>query len=664
MEINEARQLAGESVQYIGARYVPKFYTNSVDPDSIEWEADVAYEPITVVSYMGDSYTSKIPVPATVGNPADNPHYWARTGQFNAAIAALQEEMQAVKLRVTDLETQCGNETLETNAQTLSGGINELKEQIGNETLETTSQILTGAINEVNAKLVNVDGIPNSLLSPIKYGAVVDANANGNAQGSCMIDEDTAVQWFDVSGGGTIRIINIKTGVYTDYPTNIVSHGNSLAYNGEVVAMIGTISGGGNNTTIYTFSPEDPTNITAHELVNILPSMMNNRVIMITWDKDNNSWIVCGAGDINNGWPFLWISADFTQYTKNITVKDPYLGYNNVYQDICYDGTHLYFLVISPASLITIDPNNGNVISVSKIDEVYNDDMKISEFESIDYIDGVIMITAKSTLPSYTTKVHSYGYLCPKGNRRENPTLAIKNYYVNGVGSYGANGTSAKPFATLHEALLCNHGNRRIVNVSGTLTEPLYISNDDVIVSGGTVQGVYCYQSTVRLVNVTSVAMITSGSIKAYIIFEGSDGKTLSCTCGAISEANEYYVAAINGSDLKSNNFPNQNVIYHDYTSWIGSMHGIIGWRNEGTATPSITVKMPQAYTNGGMMGALLIIDNIAVPFRFSYNSATVELDSSSGITATKSANSWDITFTKTDEDIPAWCQFGIVPTY
>lgn len=159
MDINEARQLAGESMQYIGARYVPKFHENSVDPDSVEWDANVPYEPITVVSYRGDSYTSKIPVPATVGNPADNPHYWARTGQFNAAIAALQEEMQAVKLRVTDLETQNGNETLETVAQTLSGAVNELKNGVDTNTgnITTNSENIVAINNKIsNMNYVNV----------------------------------------------------------------------------------------------------------------------------------------------------------------------------------------------------------------------------------------------------------------------------------------------------------------------------------------------------------------------------------------------------------------------------------------------------------------------------------------------------------------------------
>ena len=88
--------------QYIGARYVPKFYQNSVNPSSIEWEASKTYEPITVVSYLGDSYTSKVPVPASVGNPADNPTYWAKTGEFNAAIQGLQDELHTAEHNIEE----------------------------------------------------------------------------------------------------------------------------------------------------------------------------------------------------------------------------------------------------------------------------------------------------------------------------------------------------------------------------------------------------------------------------------------------------------------------------------------------------------------------------------------------------------------------------------
>ena len=106
------------NIQYIGARYVPIVYTNP-DDNSANWKSGVEYESLTIVTYNGDSYTSKKAVPDMIGAPPANPDYWIKTGDFNASLLALQG-------RVNNLESQCGNETLETVAQTLSGGINEL----------------------------------------------------------------------------------------------------------------------------------------------------------------------------------------------------------------------------------------------------------------------------------------------------------------------------------------------------------------------------------------------------------------------------------------------------------------------------------------------------------------------------------------------------------
>ena len=81
-------------LQYIGARYVPKFYINSQNPDSSEWEANVEYEYMTWVSLPnGAMYLSKENVPASVGSPVDNPRYWMTAGQFNAYIQQLQTEI-------------------------------------------------------------------------------------------------------------------------------------------------------------------------------------------------------------------------------------------------------------------------------------------------------------------------------------------------------------------------------------------------------------------------------------------------------------------------------------------------------------------------------------------------------------------------------------------
>lgn len=80
--------------QYIGARYVPKFYENSDGTE--EWRAGVEYEPLTIVTWNGNSYTSKKPIPSTVGAPSDNPSYWVATGIFNQQIADLTNRVNAL----------------------------------------------------------------------------------------------------------------------------------------------------------------------------------------------------------------------------------------------------------------------------------------------------------------------------------------------------------------------------------------------------------------------------------------------------------------------------------------------------------------------------------------------------------------------------------------
>lgn len=71
---------------YVGARYVPKF------ANPVEWQANTSYEAMVIVTYNNSSYTSKIPVPSTVGNPAENSTYWALTGNYNAQVEEYRQE--------------------------------------------------------------------------------------------------------------------------------------------------------------------------------------------------------------------------------------------------------------------------------------------------------------------------------------------------------------------------------------------------------------------------------------------------------------------------------------------------------------------------------------------------------------------------------------------
>lgn len=82
--------------QYIGARYVPLF------ADPIEWSNQKTYDPLTIVSNQGNSYTSKQFVPT--GIDISNEDYWALTGNYNAQIEQYRQEVQAYDARITALE--------------------------------------------------------------------------------------------------------------------------------------------------------------------------------------------------------------------------------------------------------------------------------------------------------------------------------------------------------------------------------------------------------------------------------------------------------------------------------------------------------------------------------------------------------------------------------
>ena len=82
--------------QYIGARYVPLF------ANPILWSNDRAYEPLTVVLYQGNSFTSKQFVP--VGIDITNEDFWALTGNYNAQVEQYRQEVLTYNTRIASLE--------------------------------------------------------------------------------------------------------------------------------------------------------------------------------------------------------------------------------------------------------------------------------------------------------------------------------------------------------------------------------------------------------------------------------------------------------------------------------------------------------------------------------------------------------------------------------
>lgn len=104
---------------YVGARYVPIIGRRG--ESSAAWDDSKPYEPLTIVLYEGDSYTSKQYVPA--GIDISNTDFWAQTGNYNAQLASYQETVNDF---MQDTNLALG--THETAIETLNGKVADLEE--------------------------------------------------------------------------------------------------------------------------------------------------------------------------------------------------------------------------------------------------------------------------------------------------------------------------------------------------------------------------------------------------------------------------------------------------------------------------------------------------------------------------------------------------------
>lgn len=100
--------------QYIGARYVPRFFSD--ENGSTEWKSGLAYEALTIVTYLGNSYTSKKTVP--VGVEITNTEYWVLTGSYNSQIESYRKEVEKLKKSLVTRDVLCiGDSYLAYNSQ-------------------------------------------------------------------------------------------------------------------------------------------------------------------------------------------------------------------------------------------------------------------------------------------------------------------------------------------------------------------------------------------------------------------------------------------------------------------------------------------------------------------------------------------------------------------
>lgn len=107
--------MANRNNVYIGNRYVPVF------ANPVEWDNLRIYEPLTIVTYQGTSYTSKKAVPA--GIALSNTEYWVATGNYNAQVEQYSEQVAQYATQVEEFKTELEGEMqqISSSVDTLSG---------------------------------------------------------------------------------------------------------------------------------------------------------------------------------------------------------------------------------------------------------------------------------------------------------------------------------------------------------------------------------------------------------------------------------------------------------------------------------------------------------------------------------------------------------------
>lgn len=130
--------------QYVGARYVPKLMG--------EWNKALQYEPLSIVTHLGNSFTSKIPVPVNID--ITNNDYWVNTGNYNAQVEEYRREALEAKQLAINTNT----------------ALNAFKENQTNTNNEFNNKInlTTSDLNKL--KTVVFDGDTPSVITVAKSG--------------------------------------------------------------------------------------------------------------------------------------------------------------------------------------------------------------------------------------------------------------------------------------------------------------------------------------------------------------------------------------------------------------------------------------------------------------------------------------------------------------
>ena len=325
--------------EYIGARYMPLFIG--------EWDDTVSYEPLSIVSYQGNSYTSRQAVP--IGIEITNEIYWALTGNYNAQVEQYRQEVLAYNDRISTIEDKFPIQSASiADGAVITGKIadaNVTTAKIADENVTTAkiadSNVTTDKIADANVTTAKIadENVTTAKIADenVTTAKIADANVTSD-----KIADDAVIT--DKIADGAITVdklssdaINAFTSIYNTpiinradifkriELTNLVEYSQSICafkQNDYLYVAVGIADSSGGKINIYNRTGDLVSSVSSNSLDHVNQMCYKNNYIYVTPLTSSNV-IKVDVSNISN--PFVSETLNLANYGfGTVTAFDNY----------------------------------------------------------------------------------------------------------------------------------------------------------------------------------------------------------------------------------------------------------------------------------------------------------------------------------------------------
>lgn len=357
--------------QYIGPRIVPIFGRKG--EESIVWDNTAPYEPLTIVLYQGNSFTSRQYVPE--GVEITNEEFWAETGNYNAQIEQYRREVLRFSLILPDGDFSEDN----TVKQYIDENVAQLK---------SVSNLASLYINAEKPKMLGWTKIPHYAYQRLGAGCPI----TDSIYAQCYSSDSTTTGSL-----GAIEIIDFSTNQSTILEDVNIGHANGACYDPDskllyvVVGRYGTSASPVFTQDIKVFSLNESTNELTYQTT-LHPSWRYQETDVqltgIAYDQTTKKFYVCTRN--------CSMFADFDPVNGTIsnTRTVSKVVTSGATQTIAAYNEYIYMLLAIPNIISIFRASDGVYCGLVNITE-YNDiGIKIREAEGMGFYNGDLYLNA------------------------------------------------------------------------------------------------------------------------------------------------------------------------------------------------------------------------------------------------------------------------------